>query len=93
MLFRSAKAVLKIHNKQNDAHNICDIFVGHDISLMAYEFGWLGKLRDTAVSWLDFLGGFSVMINNGFINAYSQGKELKVPTPYWFESLLDEIIH
>ncbi|KKM16189.1 hypothetical protein LCGC14_1688390, partial [marine sediment metagenome] len=60
-----------------------NIFVTHDLNLMALRFGWFGLPPER---WVKFLGGFAFAFHEDRILLLDYYGELKkVEIPYWWK--------
>jgi broad specificity phosphatase PhoE len=78
---RAASIMWKLH-KTGDADTI-DIFITHDVSIMALEFGWFGWLRNTFEEWVNFLGGFVMQLEKDRIKLLTRKKTITCHYPHW----------
>lgn len=58
------------------------ICVSHDYSILSYLFYWAGIL--SSHSWIKYLGGFIMQINENFLKIYHNHQQKDVPFPYWW---------
>ena len=79
----TAKKVFDL-NKKAPEHTI-DIFLTHDLQIMALLFSWFGK--DPGEYWVSYLGGFLMSKNETNTKILNRGKIGKVKVPYWWKDL------
>lgn len=70
--------------KEAPSNNI-DIFVTHDLQVMALRFSWFGL--EPKDYWTSYLGGFLISKTPLETKLISNGKILTVKTPYWWTNL------
>jgi len=82
----SHEAAKIVFNLVKDApSNNIDIFVTHDLQVMALRFSWFGL--EPIDYWVSYLGGFLISKTQIKTKLISNGKILKVKTPYWWNNL------
>ena len=67
---------------KNSPENSLNIFVTHDMNVMALRFGWFALLPD---KWVKFLGGFAFTIEEDQILLLDYGELKPVPIPHWWK--------
>lgn len=83
---------------QSTAHTILDlvkkspenglnIFVTHDMNLMALRFGWFGFRPE---KWVKFLGGFAFSIEDEQTLLLDYGELKQIAFPYWWKELIND---
>ncbi len=82
----SKKTAKKVFNIAKDApRNHVDIYVTHDLQIMALRFSWFGL--DPGNYWVSYLGGFIFSKNNKGTKILSNGAIIKIKTPHWWMDL------
>jgi hypothetical protein len=73
-----------IWNGVNDApERGIDIYITHDIFLLALRYGWFGIPPDR--NWIPFLGGVAFALTNKTIKLFDKNRFLSIPIPYWWK--------
>ncbi len=67
---------------KSSPENGLNIFVSHDMNVMALRFGWFGLLP---TKWVKFLGGFAFSIEEDQILLLDNGELKPVAIPHWWE--------
>lgn len=84
-LYSQETAKLVFDKNKRAPNNNIDIFVTHDLQIMALRFSWFGL--EPCDYWVSYLGGFLFSKNQIKTKFLSNGKFLKVKTPYWWSNL------
>ena len=67
---------------KNSPEKGLNIFVTHDMNVMALRFGWFALLPD---KWVKFIGGFAFTIEEDQILLLDYGELKSVPIPHWLK--------
>lgn len=76
-----AANVLWSYHKEAPPKGI-DIFITHDFHIMALQFGWTGV--QNCNGWVNFLGGFIVILKEKHNVLINKDLRLEIPHPYWW---------
>ncbi|MFX0075626.1 MAG: histidine phosphatase family protein [Candidatus Hermodarchaeota archaeon] len=61
-----------------------DLYITHDIFLLALRYGWFGIPPDH--DWIPFLGGVAFVIASDSIKLFDKNRFLTLPIPFWWKS-------
>jgi len=68
---------------KNISSNDINIYVTHDLILMALRLGWFGISPNT--DWVSYLGGFAFILQRNKIKLLDKDKILELEMPYWWQ--------
>jgi len=79
----SQETAKKIFNMNKEApNNSIDIYLTHDLQIMALRFSWFGL--DPCTYWVSYLGGFVLLKNEHNTKLLNNGKIQEVKAPHWW---------
>jgi len=70
---------------KEDPTNHIDIYVTHDLQIMAFRYSWFGL--DPCDYWVSFIGGFIISKNGNTTRVFNNGKLHEIKPPYWWGNL------
>ena len=78
----SVQSAIDIWNQAN-LSNCINIYVTHDLVVMALKYGWFGI--PPGKNWVNFLGGFLMTVLKDKIHIFDDNEYRFHEIPYWFE--------